>query len=100
MRKPRDDEYILSFDLSLDSLDTILMASNGDCTPHQAYTNNWPGFQKLKKDVLAYLGDLDRARLTVVGESTGILWWHIFYQISTDPDFAPYEPALALLNPF
>lgn len=100
MRQSREDEYILSFDLSLDSLDTILIAPNGDCTPHQAYPNNWPGFQKLKQDVLAYLGDLDRACLTVAGESTGIFWWHIFYQIATDSDFALYEPTLAPLNPF
>jgi transposase len=37
--------------------------------------------------------------LTATGESTALFWWHAFHQIATDPDFAPYDPALALLNP-
>ena len=49
---------------------------------------------------MTYLGGLENARLTVAGESTGILWWHVFYQIASDPHFAPYDPALALLNPY
>jgi hypothetical protein len=99
MPRSRDHEYVLACDLSLDSLDTAILTPNGDWTPHQAYTNNWTGFQALKQDLLIYLSHLDQARLTVTGESTGILWWHAFYHIATDPDFAPYEPALALLNP-
>jgi transposase len=100
MRKSRDDEYVLAFDFSLDRLDMALMAPNGDwIIPHQAYTNNWPGFRGLKKDVVAHLSGLDQARLTAAGESTAVFWWHAFYQIASDPDFAPFEPALALLNP-
>jgi len=99
MRRSRPNEYIFACDFSLDSLDVVIITPNGDCTPHRTYTNNWPGFQKLKKDLLSYLSNLDHARLTAVGESTGIFWWHVFYQIATDPDFAPFEPAIALLNP-
>lgn len=56
MPRLRDDEYVLAFDFSLDRLDIALMAPNGDwMIPHQAYTNNSPGFQALKKDVLARL---------------------------------------------
>jgi transposase len=94
------NEYVLAFDFSLDRLDAGLMDPHGDwIIPHHAYDNNWPGFQALKQDILAYLSNLDAVRLTATGESTALLWWHVFYQIATDPDFAPYGPALALLNP-
>lgn len=94
------DEYVLAFDFSLDSLDMALMAPNGDwIIPHRAYANNKPGFQELKRDILAHLSGFDQARLTATGESTALFWWHAFHQIASDPDFAPYDPALALLNP-
>ena len=95
------NEYVLAFDFSLDRLDVGLADPEGSwIIPHQAYTNNWPGFREMKRDVLAHLCDLDDVRLTAVGESTANFWWYTFYQIATDPDFAPYDPSLALLNPF
>lgn len=100
MHRSRSNECVLSLDISLDDLDTTILSPYGDWTPHQTYSNNWPGFQALKRDLLAYLGNLENARLTVAGESTGILWWHVFYQIASDSHFVPYDPALALLNPF
>jgi hypothetical protein len=93
-------EYVLAFDLSLDRLDVAFQAPNGQyLIPHQAYDNNWSGFQKLKQDVLAYLSGPGLVQLTAVGESSAIYWWHLFYQLATDPDFAPFGPNLALLNP-
>jgi len=94
------NEYVLAFDFSLDTLDAALMAPNGDwIIPHRAYDNNLPGFQKLKQDLLHHLSNLDEVRLTAAGESTALFWWHAFYQIGIDPDFASYDPSLALLNP-
>lgn len=95
------NEYVLAFDFSLDRLDIGLQAPNGDwLIPHAAYPNNWPGFLEMKQTVLAHLVPLvDPVRLTGVGESTGLLWWHAFYQLSTDPELAAFQPHLALLNP-
>lgn len=93
-------EYILAFDLSLDRLDVALATPEGEwLLPHRAYTNNWPGYLALKQEVLTQLEAHGAPGLAVAGESTGWLWWHIFYQLATDPDFAPYDPQLALLNP-
>jgi transposase len=93
-------ETILAIDFSLDRLDVSLRASDGrQVWSHQAYSNNWPGFQALKAEVLASLAHQASPGLTVAGESTGLLWWHLYYQIAHDPDFAPYEPQLVLLNP-
>lgn len=91
---------VLSLDFSVDRLDAALHAPDGSWPiAHHAYENNWPGFLALKQDVLAYLSDSGHTRLTVAGESTALYWWHAFYHLATDPDLAPYQPQLALLNP-
>jgi transposase len=98
MRYPVD--HVLAFDLSLDRLDVGLQAPDKSwLMPHQAFDNNWSGFQRLKQQVLAHLNGLERVNLTAVGESSAVYWWHIFYQLASDPDFAPFNLELALLNP-
>jgi transposase len=93
-------EVVLSFDFSLDQLDVSLRTDDPGWTwPHRAYANNGVGFQQLKADLLAELGQGSPVRLTAVGESTGLYWWHAFYQLSHDNELAAYEPSLALLNP-
>jgi hypothetical protein len=92
--------YVLAFDFSLDRLDAVLVSPDGELLmPHQAYDNNWPGYQSLKRDVVGHLAAQPDAQLTAAGESTGLLWWHVYHQIVSDPDFEPYRPQLALLNP-
>jgi transposase len=100
-RMIRENEYVLAFDFSLDRLDYSLFSPAGDwIIPHNASENNWPGYQQMKADVLAHLAGLEEdARLSVAGEATGLLWWHAFYHIAADPDFAALDPGLALLNP-
>jgi transposase len=94
------NEIVLSFDVSLDQLDVSLRADPpGWVWPHRAYANNWLGFQQLKADLLATLGQQTPAQLTAVGESTGLYWWHAFYHLSHDNELAAYDPTLALLNP-
>jgi transposase len=94
------NEVVLSFDFSLDQLDVSLRAEGPDWDwSHRAYPNNWPGFEQLKADLLSSLGQQAPAHLTAVGESTGLYWWHAFYQLSHDHELAAYDPTLALLNP-
>lgn len=93
-------EMILAIDFSLDRLDIALQAPNGTwLITHQSYENNQPGCAAMIRDVLLYLTSFANAQLTAVGESTGLYWWHAFYQIATDRDLSPYTPRLALLNP-
>lgn len=93
-------EAVLAFDFSLDRLDVSLRTDDPAWGwPHRAYANNWPGFQQLKTDLLEALGQQHQLRLTAVGESTALYWWHAFYQLSHDDQLAAYEPSLALLNP-
>lgn len=96
----QSNSTVLAFDFSVDRLDVSLHGADGSWPiTHKAYDNNWAGFRSLKQDVLAYLQQAGETRLTAVGESTGIYWWHAFYHIANDPDLAPYQPQLALLNP-
>jgi transposase len=93
-------EYVLSVDISLDCLDIALRAPEGQyLLHHQAFSNNWPGYQELRQELLRLLPAGEAAVLTVAAESTGNYWWHPFYHISQDPALAPYTPRLAVLNP-
>lgn len=94
------NECLLAIDLSLDRLDVFLRDPAGRwLIPHQRFPHNWSGFQALKQTLLDHLGPLGPVQLTVAGESTGNLWWHLFYHISTDPATQSLSPRLALLNP-
>jgi transposase len=94
------NEAILSFDVSLDQLDVALRTDEtGWQWPHRGYPNNRPGFEKLKAELLAELGQQPAVQLTAVAESTGPYWWPAFYQLAHDADLADYQPHLAVLNP-
>jgi transposase len=94
------NETILSFDVSLDQLDVALRTDeSGWQWFHRAYPNNWDGYQQLKAELLAELGQRAAGRLTAVAESTGPYWWPAFYQLAHDPDLAGLKPQLAVLNP-
>jgi transposase len=93
-------EAVLSIDVSLDQLDVALRTNDsGWQWPHRAYSNNQPGFEKLKAKLLAELGQQPAGQLTVVAESTGPYWWPAFYQLAHDADLASYQLQLAVLNP-
>jgi len=96
----RIPEMVLAVDFSLDRLDVSLRGDDRDWLwAHQAYPNNWSGWQHLKQDLLVELNQAAPVRLTAVGESTGPYWWHAFYQFSHDDDLRSFSPELALLNP-
>jgi transposase len=98
MRSP-PPESVLSIDFSLDCLDVGLQDAGGEWLwPHRAYANNWPGFLALKQELLATLGE-QAVQLTVLGESTGLYWWHTYQQLAHDQELATFEPQLVLLNP-
>jgi transposase len=101
MRTLRKREHVLAIDFSLDHLDVALADPLGTwIIPHQRFENNWGGFQALKQTLQDVLAAVDEpVHLTATGESTANFWWHAFQHIVSDPDFAPYHPALALLNP-
>lgn len=93
-------DAVLSLDVSLDQLDVALRTDDPDWQwPHRAYTNNWPGYQQLKAELLTELAQQPAAQLTAVAESTGPYWWPAFYHLAHDAELADYQPQLAVLNP-
>jgi len=93
-------DAVLSLDVSLDQLDVALRTDDtGWQWPHRAYPNNWPGYQQLKAELLAELGQAAASHLTAVAESTGPYWWPAFYHLAHDADLTGYQPHLAVLNP-
>lgn len=92
-------EVLLSVDFSLDRIDVQLRQSDQVIWPHQAYANNWPGYEALQTDLLEALAQSGADRLVAVGESTGPYWWHLFYQLSHHAKLADYQPQVSVLNP-
>lgn len=96
----RIPEMVLAIDFSLDRLDVSLSDDEREWLwAHQAYANNWPGWQQLKQDLLVELNQTNPVHLAVAGESTGPYWWHAFYHFSHDDELRPFSPELALFNP-
>ena len=96
----RIPEMVLAIDFSLDRLDVSLRGDDREWLwAHQAYANNWLGWQQLKQDLLFELEQAIPVRLAVAGESTGPYWWHAFYHFSHNDDLRPFSPKLALCNP-
>lgn len=93
-------DVVLSIDVSLDRLDVALRTDDsGWQWPHRPYSNNWPGYQQLKQDLLSELEPQAVDQLTVVAESTGPYWWPAFYHLAHDDDLTAWQPRLAVLNP-
>ena len=92
-------ELRLSVDFSLDRLDVQLRQSEQVIWPHQAYANNWPGYEALQTDLLVALEQAGADRLVAVGESTGPYGWPLFYPLSRDAKLAEYQPQVSVLNP-
>lgn len=92
-------ESVLSIDFSLDRLDVALRAPDDAWVwSHRAFDNNWSGYRAMKQELLTHLDQQSSTRLTAVGESTGMYWWHTFQQLAQDPELASFQPSLALLN--
>jgi transposase len=101
MRTLQEHEHLLALDISLDHLDAALRDPHGTwIIPQRRYTNNWPGFQQLLRDLRTALAAADgEVHLTTAAESTANYWWHIFYHLSTHSACQDWHPTLALLNP-
>jgi hypothetical protein len=119
MKKNRPpNEYLLSFDFSLDRLDVGLQAPDGSWLFHQSLRQQLPWLPSsqtgghLLPDSSRPPPPHRRRRIhPVLGRtcpgptgtgyrtSAGVYWWHAFFHIVNDPDFAPLNPSLALLNP-
>jgi hypothetical protein len=67
--------------------------------PHQAFDNSLFGYPLAKHLLLDALDTYAFDGLDVSGEATGYYWLPFFLQLAADPDLAPHDLNLFLLNP-
>jgi hypothetical protein len=66
---------------------------------HQAFDNSCSGYSLAKRLLLDALDDYCFDGADMSGEATGYYWLPFFLQLAADPDLAPYDVQLFLLNP-
>ena len=66
---------------------------------HVSFTNALPGFSLAKQLLLNALNEYHFDGIDISGEATGYFWLPFFLQLAADPDLAPHDLNLFLLNP-
>jgi hypothetical protein len=77
----------------------LLFPSGQPLERHQAFGNSGSGYSLAKQLLLDALDSYAFEGLDVSGEATGYYWLPFFLQLAADPDLAPYDLNLFLLNP-
>jgi hypothetical protein len=87
-------------DFCLKRADLCLLFPDGrPLEPHIAFANSRPGYSLAKRLLLDALDSYSFDGIDLSGEATGYLWLPFFLQLAADPDLAPYDLNLFLLNP-
>jgi len=90
----------VGIDFSQKRADFCLLFPNGQpLEPHQAFANSCSGYSLAKQLLLDALDSYQFDGLDVSGEATGYYWLPFFLQLAADPDLAPHDLNLFLLNP-
>jgi hypothetical protein len=90
----------VGIDFSQKRADFCLLFPNGQpLEPHQAFANSCSGYSLAKQLLLDALNSYQFDGLDVSGEATGYYWLPFFLQLAADPDLAPHDLNLFLLNP-
>ena len=90
----------VGIDFSQKRADCCLLFPNGQpLERHQAFGNSPGGYSLAKQLLLDALDSYQFEGIDVSGEATGYYWLPFFLQLAADPDLAPYDLNLFLLNP-
>jgi hypothetical protein len=90
----------VGIDFSQKGADFCLLFPDGRSLQlHQAFDNSRSGYSLAKRLLLDALDDYYFDGADVSGEATGYYWLPFFLQLAADPDLAPYDVQLFLLNP-
>jgi hypothetical protein len=77
----------------------LLFPDGRPLEPHITLANSRPGCSLAKRLLLDAINTYSFDGIDLSGEATGYLWLPFFLQLSADPDLAPYDLNLFLLNP-
>ena len=87
-------------DIHLKHNHVCLMTQDGQMViPHQRFDNNLPGFQELIGTLVDVLNEGQFEGVDIAGESTGMLWFHLFYHLAQADELTPFDPHFYLFNP-
>jgi transposase len=90
----------VGIDFSQKGADLCLLFPDGrPLELHQAFDNSRSGYSLAKQLLLDALDSYAFDGVDVSGEATGYYWLPFFLQLAADPDLAPYDVQLFLLNP-
>ena len=90
----------VGIDFSQNGADFCLLFPDGrPLDLHQAFDNSRSGYSLAKQLLLDALDNYAFDGADVSGEATGYYWLPFFLQLAADPDLAPYDVQLFLLNP-
>ena len=90
----------VGIDFSQKGADMCLLFPDGrPLEPHQAFANSRSGYSLAKQLLLDALEQHAFDGVDISGEATGYYWLPYFLQLAADPDLAPHDLKLFLLNP-
>jgi hypothetical protein len=77
----------------------LLFPDGQPLEPHVSFTNSCSGYSLAKQLLLDTLDSYSFDGIDVSGEATSYYWLPFFLQLAADPDLAPHDLDLFLLNP-
>jgi len=87
-------------DFSQKSAGFCLLCPDGrPLASHMAFANSLPGYSLAKRLLLDTLDTYSFDGIDLSGEATGYFWLPFFLQLAADPELAPHDLNLFLLNP-
>ena len=78
---------------------SLLFPDGQPLEPHVSFTNSCSGYSLAKQLLLDALDSYSFDGIDVSGEATSYYWLPFFLQLAADPDLAPHDLNLFLLNP-
>ena len=95
-----DNRLQVGIDFSQKRADLCLLFPDGrPLESHIAFDNSHPGYSLAKQLLLDALESYSFDGVDISGEATGYLWLPFFLQLAADPDLAPHDLQLHVLNP-
>lgn len=95
-----ENSLCVGTDVSHKSLDVCIQDADGNLVvPHKSYSNDWPGYVRLRQEMVENMEEHGLEDLEIAAESTNLYWWHLFWQVAHDPELDVFEPQIFLINP-
>jgi transposase len=89
----------IGIDFSQDSFDLVIANDTGLISPVKRFVNDLPGSQAALQFIQQVCQAHPANQIWIGGESTGLLWWHLYQHWAEDACLAELNPTFYLFNP-